>query len=399
MNIQRGSPPSNRVTPTAPPDPREIVCLQQMTNTGQTWSTNDNTEQYNTQLLSRNGQSYDDGRLRDDEDGPGGHGKLGYNLDIEHNPNLGHGREPGHSPSLAEDRSLEHDRNVPVNRNFEYHHNTESFQNPVHYQGNHGDNSNHNNGGGYVTENEHGGDIPSDQSFNSRESGLESQTNTTQTTEMSASSENLDQSDLDKMQNFQSLEVTFKDNKTGVEFDALGVPVSQPVNQSTAEDKVHSSGTSHTQNEKQVSMTSSDPTTEYQYPPPPPSYYYSVGQQQFQPYSSAGHPQIHTWPGGYTGGGTVTVKPGHGYPGLVQPEDKVPDYSCLSILVIIFCCWPLGVCALSRSRQAKNLSLLGQRYLAMEKASSAKHYIIAGIILGIICWVIGSVNMYFKLHG
>ncbi|MGL6225042.1 MAG: CD225/dispanin family protein [Thermoguttaceae bacterium] len=70
-------------------------------------------------------------------------------------------------------------------------------------------------------------------------------------------------------------------------------------------------------------------------------------------------------------------------PGMSAPQ--VPDYLVLSILELLFCCLPFGIVGLVYAVQANSAKANGQFQDAMQKANTAKKFLIWGIAL----WGIG----------
>lgn len=59
-------------------------------------------------------------------------------------------------------------------------------------------------------------------------------------------------------------------------------------------------------------------------------------------------------------------------------------YLVSSILVLLFCCLPLGIVALIKSNSVEKFYLLGDYNGALKASQSAKNYIIWSVILGVI---------------
>ncbi len=66
------------------------------------------------------------------------------------------------------------------------------------------------------------------------------------------------------------------------------------------------------------------------------------------------------------------------------PPPKINDYLVPSILVLIFCCLPLGIVALVYSIQTQDLIKRGDYAAAQEKSDKAKFWVLLSFILGII---------------
>ncbi|KAH9520100.1 hypothetical protein Btru_059965 [Bulinus truncatus] len=90
----------------------------------------------------------------------------------------------------------------------------------------------------------------------------------------------------------------------------------------------------------------------------------------------------------------VVVQPSHSSGAIYVPV-HVPDYTGLSVFVIICCCLPLGICALIKARDAQTDLKLGKRQEALEHSKTSRNLNIAGIIIGpILTTIIILLNIY-----
>jgi hypothetical protein len=80
------------------------------------------------------------------------------------------------------------------------------------------------------------------------------------------------------------------------------------------------------------------------------------------------------------------------FPSLSTPSGaSIPNYLWQSIVVTIFCCWPLGIPAIVYAAKVDGLKARGDIAAAMAASSSAKTWCIvaAGIWLGlIVVWIL-----------
>ncbi|MGL6225041.1 MAG: CD225/dispanin family protein [Thermoguttaceae bacterium] len=80
------------------------------------------------------------------------------------------------------------------------------------------------------------------------------------------------------------------------------------------------------------------------------------------------------------------------FPAPLQPYQpvmsvpQVPDYLVWSILELIFCCLPFGIVGLVYAVQANSAKTYGHFQDAMQKANTAKKFLIWGIVI----WGIGA---------
>ncbi|CAL1529367.1 unnamed protein product [Lymnaea stagnalis] len=81
----------------------------------------------------------------------------------------------------------------------------------------------------------------------------------------------------------------------------------------------------------------------------------------------------------------------------VSAATKIPDYSTLSIVVLIFFSWPLGLIAFCRARSAKAAKMQGNFTLAMEHAQSSKKWNIWGVVVGLLCHALVGLVIYLRM--
>jgi hypothetical protein len=78
----------------------------------------------------------------------------------------------------------------------------------------------------------------------------------------------------------------------------------------------------------------------------------------------------------------------NGYPANFIPQNMVKTYLVESILVTLLCCMPLGVVAIVFAAQASSLLSIQQYQLALKSAETAKKWMIASLICGIVVSII-----------
>ncbi|XP_046856822.1 cysteine-rich and transmembrane domain-containing protein 1-like isoform X13 [Xenia sp. Carnegie-2017] len=61
----------------------------------------------------------------------------------------------------------------------------------------------------------------------------------------------------------------------------------------------------------------------------------------------------------------------------------VNDHMILSILACVFCCWPIGLCAIIKSSEARNLYIAGDYANAMVSARTARNLALIALVCGI----------------
>ncbi|KAK7002644.1 proline-rich transmembrane protein 1-like isoform X1 [Biomphalaria glabrata] len=114
---------------------------------------------------------------------------------------------------------------------------------------------------------------------------------------------------------------------------------------------------------------------------------------------SHGYPQHMSAMNSSVSNNIVVVQPGHSSATIVVEEIK--DYTCLSVFVLLFCCLPLGVCALIKAQQSQTYLAQGNRLQAHESAYTARNLSIAGMIVGpILITIIVLLNVFvFHAYG
>ncbi|XP_059171177.1 uncharacterized protein LOC131952506 [Physella acuta] len=81
-----------------------------------------------------------------------------------------------------------------------------------------------------------------------------------------------------------------------------------------------------------------------------------------------------------------------------EPFQDVPSYKCSSILVMLFCCLPLGIAGLVYTADAENLIIQRKYSEAKKVANKAKAMNIIGVVLGILIWILNGVLIYFRFR-
>ncbi|XP_062517815.1 synapse differentiation-inducing gene protein 1-like [Corticium candelabrum] len=106
------------------------------------------------------------------------------------------------------------------------------------------------------------------------------------------------------------------------------------------------------------------------YPPSQPTQYPNTQQPQPMMYPNAQHPQF--------------MVP----PTQVVTVENVNDYMGLSLVTLLCCCWPIGICAVMSSLRVRDALRVGDHVGAMNASRSARSLNIAGIVIGCIVIVI-----------
>ncbi|XP_062517440.1 spore coat protein SP85-like [Corticium candelabrum] len=117
------------------------------------------------------------------------------------------------------------------------------------------------------------------------------------------------------------------------------------------------------------------------YPPSQPPQYPNTQQPQPMMYPNAQHPQFMVPP-------TQIVTVGH-----------VDDYMPLSLLTLLCCCCPIGICALMSSMRVRDALRVGDHVGAMNASKSARSLNIVGIIIGctvIVIMIVGVVVTFAR---
>ncbi|KAK3108288.1 hypothetical protein FSP39_004916 [Pinctada imbricata] len=117
------------------------------------------------------------------------------------------------------------------------------------------------------------------------------------------------------------------------------------------------------------------------------------GTGQPQPYGAPypqGNPGYPSAQQGYTAN-VVTVQP---YPQTtaVVTGPRPTNWMVPSILACIFCCWPIGICAIIAANNANDAAARGDTITANSKAKMARNLTIAAIVFGII--IIAATTAY-----
>lgn len=73
-----------------------------------------------------------------------------------------------------------------------------------------------------------------------------------------------------------------------------------------------------------------------------------------------------------------------GAPSQMSTEPCPPTYLIWSILVTLFCCWPLGIPAIINASQVESAYNKGEIELAKKRSKNALNYLIASAIIGVV---------------
>ncbi|XP_072018027.1 proline rich transmembrane protein 1B-like [Amphiura filiformis] len=73
------------------------------------------------------------------------------------------------------------------------------------------------------------------------------------------------------------------------------------------------------------------------------------------------------------------------------------DYLVIAILVTIFCCLPLGIVGIVKTSSSRTMYAMGNYEEAERSSSSARTWIKAGLICGIIVWVVQIIFIVVKI--
>ncbi|XP_062517583.1 proline rich transmembrane protein 1B-like [Corticium candelabrum] len=74
-------------------------------------------------------------------------------------------------------------------------------------------------------------------------------------------------------------------------------------------------------------------------------------------------------------------------PQYIQVDERQPqpsNYLALSLVTIMFCCWPFGLCALIHSRKVSTRWESGDRSGAMHSSAAARGCSLAGIFISLL---------------
>jgi len=126
-----------------------------------------------------------------------------------------------------------------------------------------------------------------------------------------------------------------------------------------------------------------------------PTFVYQQQQQYTQQYVTPQYvtpqyvtPQYVTPQYGQGGVTTVVV----GTSPIANPNYRHEDLTCLSVLVCLFCFWPIGCCAIFSACEANNL-YANKNYTAAQAATiRTKRYIRASVIVAIVIIVISILS-------
>ncbi|XP_068738097.1 proline rich transmembrane protein 1B-like [Montipora capricornis] len=127
-------------------------------------------------------------------------------------------------------------------------------------------------------------------------------------------------------------------------------------------------------------------TPQFSYPtqpphqyPPHPGYQAPVSAQPGYQYGSAPITTQHN---------TVTVVQ-QGGPGVIlAPQVAPPDYSGLSWFACFFCCCPIGICAILKSKETRDAILRGDMVAAHQLSMETRKLANTAIVLGVISIVV-----------
>ncbi|XP_062517882.1 uncharacterized protein LOC134193109 [Corticium candelabrum] len=120
------------------------------------------------------------------------------------------------------------------------------------------------------------------------------------------------------------------------------------------------------------------------YDQPPPSYYPSHDQQPPPPNPYTAQPQPMMYPQQpqpmmYQ----QQPQPMMGYTQqTVYGAPLVKDYMVLSLITLVCCCWPIGICALLSSMRVRESLRINDRAGAEEASRTARTLNIVGIVIG-----------------
>lgn len=69
-------------------------------------------------------------------------------------------------------------------------------------------------------------------------------------------------------------------------------------------------------------------------------------------------------------------------------EGKRPTDWCIPAVFSCLCFWPIGICAIMSAQAANQAANSGDFVYADSKARSARNFVIAAFVCGIICYII-----------
>ncbi|XP_059171180.1 uncharacterized protein LOC131952507 isoform X2 [Physella acuta] len=81
-----------------------------------------------------------------------------------------------------------------------------------------------------------------------------------------------------------------------------------------------------------------------------------------------------------------------------EPFQDVPSYKCISILVMLFCCLPLGIAGLVYTFSADNLKIRRKYSEAKKVAKKAETLNVMGVFSGILIWTYNVYSFFARLQ-